>query len=133
MNDTREKYRPDQWTGTLSYIIQGNRRKFLACMMLGILSNGFISAANPLALKYLFDEGIIRRDFTRFVVVSFLFVTVFTLWRVGVYFYRQYAQTLKNAVFAKLSLRMLDKYYELPYAEVTKRDHGYFLSRIYDE
>jgi ABC-type multidrug transport system fused ATPase/permease subunit len=52
---------------------------------------------------------------------------------VGVYLYRQYVQKLKNAVFAKLCLRMLAKYYEIPYGEVIKRDQGYFLSRIYDE
>lgn len=129
----KRKVRAGQWTETLFYIIQGNGRWFLICMIMGLLSNGFISAANPLALKYLFDEGIIRGDFTRFVVISFAFVAVFTLWRLGVYFYRAYVQRLKNSVFEKLSLRMLGKYYEIPYGEVIKRDQGYFLSRIYDE
>lgn len=132
MSKTKEA-RAVQPAETLSYIIRGNWNKFLICMVMGLLSNGFISAANPLALKYLFDEGILRRDFTRFVVISFSFVAVFTLWRLGVYLYRVYVQKLKNSVFEKLSLRMLGKYYEIPYGEVIKRDHGYFISRIYDE
>jgi ABC-type multidrug transport system fused ATPase/permease subunit len=103
------------------------------CVVLGLLTNGFVSAANPLALKYLFDEGIIRRDFGRFAVISVAFMVIFTLWRIGVFLYRLYVQNLKNAVFADQSFRMLTKFYRIPYHEVIKRDRGYFLSRIYDE
>jgi ATP-binding cassette subfamily B protein len=122
-----------QWFSTLSYIVKGNWRRFLACMVLGLLSNGFVSAANPLALKYLFDEGIIRGDFRRFAIISVAFVAVFTLWRIGVFLYRVYVQDLKNSVFAALSSRMLAKFFQIQYSEVLKRDRGYFLSRIYDE
>ena len=124
-----------KWPATLFYIIRGkrNRRGFAVCMFLGILSTGFVSAANPLALKYLFDEGIIRRDFRRFALISVAFVATFTLWRVGVYYYRIYSQYLRNTVFSSLSAEMLIKFFKLPYQEVLKRDRGYFLSRIYDE
>lgn len=134
MTEERSGVRLSQWSATLFYIIRrGKRRRFLNCIILGLLSNGFVSAANPLALKYLFDEGIIRGDFGRFVTISFAIVAIFTLWRVGVFFYRIYAQRLKNAVFSDLSLGMLAKFYQIPYGEVLKRDRGYFLSRIYDE
>lgn len=122
-----------EWVDILFYIVRGNKGRFFACMALGLLSNGFVSAANPLALKYLFDEGIIRGDFTRFVLISIAFVAIFTLWRIGVFFYRIFVQNLKNDVFREISLGMLDKFYRLPYGEVIKRDRGYFLSRIYDE
>ncbi|MCP4679530.1 MAG: ABC transporter ATP-binding protein [Deltaproteobacteria bacterium] len=133
---TEERYgvRMGQWSKTLLFIVRrGNRRRFLNCIILGLLANGFVSAANPLALKYLFDEGIIRGDFGRFVTISFAIVAIFTLWRVGIFLYRIYAQRLKNEVFSDLSLGMLGKFYQIPYGEVIKRDRGYFLSRIYDE
>jgi ABC-type multidrug transport system fused ATPase/permease subunit len=117
----------------LLFVIEGKRLKFLGCLLIGLCLNSFISVTNPLALKYLFDEGIIRHDFRLFVLLSIAFVSVFTLWRLGVYFYRLYIQRLKNEVFESLSLRMLDKYFELPYDEIIKRDQGYFLSRVYDE
>ncbi|MEW6208349.1 MAG: ABC transporter ATP-binding protein [Acidobacteriota bacterium] len=122
-----------KWLWLLSYAIEGNRIKFFAAFFTGLLLNSFISVANPLALKYLFDEGIIRRDFTLFVILSISFLLVFTLWRMGVYLYRLQVQKLKNAVLEKLCLKMLNKYYEIPYGEVIKRDQGYFLSRVYDE
>jgi len=124
---------PAEWLSTLSYVIRGNRRRFLVCVLLGLVSNGFVSAANPLALKYLFDEGIIRGDFASFAMIAVAFVVIFTLWRVGVFFYRVYVQDLKNAILMDHSLGMLVKFYKIPYHEVVKRDRGYFLSRIYDE
>ena len=130
---TSRKLQPGKWLDTLSYIIRGHRGRFALCLGLGLLSNAFIAAANPLALKYLFDEGIIRGDFQLFILLSVGFMGLFTVWRMAVYFYRIFAQNLKNTVTASLSLRMLDKYYRIPYNEVIRRDRGYFLSRIYDE
>jgi ABC-type multidrug transport system fused ATPase/permease subunit len=122
-----------EWVCTLFYILGEHRGWFFRCVLLGLLSNGFVSAANPLALKYLFDEGIIRGDFGLFVLMSFAIVAVFTLWRIGVYLYRIYVQRLKNQVLPALSLRMLAKFYRIPYSEIVRHDRGYFLSRIYDE
>ena len=126
-------FRLGEWLDTLSYIIRGHRRRFAACVVFGLLSNMFIAAANPLALKYLFDEGIIRGNFRLFVLLSLGFLGLFTVWRIAVYAYRIVVQNLKNAVFSSLSLTMLEKYYRIPYGEVIRRERGYFLSRIYDE
>ncbi len=133
MTDKKIKIPIAHWLDILTYTVRGNRRWFVACLLFGLLSNGFVSAANPLALKYLFDEGIIRQNFQRFALISVGFVAIFTLWRVGVFVYRLYTQRLKNAVFAQLSESMLRKYYKIPYGEVIQRDRGYFLSRIFDE
>lgn len=121
------------WIGLLSYVIEGNKRKFGFALLLGLLSNAFISAANPLALKYLFDEGIIRANFKLFVILGFSFVLVFTLWRIWVYFTRIYIQKLKVVITKKLCFKLLNKYYRIPYDEVIKKKRGYFVSRIYDE
>lgn len=117
----------------LLFVLEGSGWRFAAGLAAGLVLNTFISATNPLALKYLFDEGIIRRDFGFFVLLSVGFVLIFTLWRLGVYFYRLYIQRLKNLVFEKLCLRMLRKYFDLPYARIIGSEQGYFLARVYDE
>lgn len=122
-----------EWLSTLAYVIRGHRARFAGCVVFGIVTNMFIAAANPLAIKYLFDEGIIRGDFQRFVLLSVAFMLLFTVWRGAVYLYRIAVQNLKNVVFSGLSLRMLGKFYRIPYGDVIRRDRGYFLSRIYDE
>ncbi|HEY0048406.1 MAG TPA: ABC transporter ATP-binding protein, partial [Pyrinomonadaceae bacterium] len=121
------------WRGLLSYVIEGNKGKFAFAVLIGLLANGFISIANPLALKYLFDEGVIRGDFGLFVILGISFVVIFSFWRIWMYFYRIYVQKLKVSVNKRICLKMLHKYYELPYNEVLKKEQGYFLSRIYDE
>jgi ABC-type multidrug transport system fused ATPase/permease subunit len=133
MNSDKQNKSRSSWIGMLFYVLEGNKRKLFIALLMGLLSNAFISVTNPLALKYLFDEGIIKRDFRLFVALSFFFVLIFTLWRFGVYLYRLYVQKLKNTVFGNLCLKMLNKYFEIPYGEVIKRDQGYFLSRVYDE
>jgi ABC-type multidrug transport system fused ATPase/permease subunit len=115
------------------YVIEGNKKKYALGLLMGLLLNSFISVANPLALKYLFDEGVIRGNFRLFIVLGVSFVLIFTFWRLGLYGYRLYVQKLKNVVFERLCLRMLRKYYEVPYNEIIKKDQGYFLSRVYDE
>src|SRR5215213_9626238 len=103
----------NKWIEMLLYVIGGSGRKFLFALSLGLFSSAFISIANPLALKYLFDEGIIRGNFAFFVFVGISFVLIFTVWRLVGYVYRMYVQQLKVAVVKKLCYRMINKYYEM--------------------
>lgn len=121
------------WLGLLSYVIQGSKKKFLLALTLSLLANAFVSVANPLSLKYLFDEGVIRGDFTLFVILAVASILIFTLWRVWVYFNRLYVQRLKIEVTKNLCERMVATYYRIPYSEVIKKDQGYYVSRVYDE
>jgi ABC-type multidrug transport system fused ATPase/permease subunit len=130
--------RPDSSTmhgswGRILYVIEDHKSAFFLALLFGLLSNAFISLANPLALKYLFDEGIIRKNFTLFASLGLAFVAIFTLWRLGVLWSRLFVQRLKNKILVSLSLRMLGRYYNIPYREIITRDNGYFLSRVYDE
>ncbi len=121
------------WLNKISYVIADHKRTFYLALLFGLLSNAFISLANPLALKYLFDEGVIRKNFGLFGILSLVFVAIFTLWRLGVLSFRLFVQRLKNKILISLSLRMLRRYYNISYREIIKKDNGYFLSRVYDE
>ena len=121
------------WLKKISFVTADHKRSFYLALLLGLLSNAFISLANPLALKYLFDEGVIRKNFGLFAVLSLVFVAIFTLWRLGVLSFRLFVQRLKNKILISLSLRMLKRYYNISYREIIRKDNGYFLSRVYDE
>src|SRR3977135_1105480 len=95
--------RPDSSTmhgswGRILYVIEDHKSAFFLALLFGLLSNAFISLANPLALKYLFDEGIIRKNFTLFASLGLAFVAIFTLWRLGVLWSRLFVQRLKNKI-----------------------------------
>ena len=133
MNQPEQKNPSPSSLALLFYVIEGNKRKFFIALFMGLLLNGFISIVSPLSLKYLFDEGIIRGRFRSFVILSIVFVLVFTVWRLGQYCSRMYVQRLRIAVTKRVSLQMLQKYYEIPYDEIIKKQQGYFTSRVYDE
>src|ERR1051325_3857020 len=106
------------WLNKISYVIADHKRTFYLALLFGLLSNAFISLANPLALKYLFDEGVIRKNFGLFGILSLVFVAIFTVWRLGVLSFRLFVQRLKNKILISLSLRMLRRYYNISYREI---------------
>lgn len=102
-------------------------------MIAGLLSNTIITLLNPLFLKYVFDEGVIKKDFHLFIIMSVGFVVIATAWRFFNLFYSLRLQSLKNKILKDITSSMLSKYYRLPYTVVINRDTGYYTSRIYDE
>ncbi len=117
----------------LLYMISHDKPAFGLAVLWGVTNAIFASALNPLILKYLFDEGIIKGNFRLFLILAFGAMVVFTVWRLSNLAYSLYAQRLKNRIMGNLAQRMLQHYHRIPYGEVIKRGDGYFVSRIYDE
>lgn len=115
------------------YIIEDFKLPFLFILIFSLVLNGFISLANPLALKYIFDEGIIKHNFKLFLLLSLGFMLIFTFWRLGNQLYSLSLQKLKNKVIESLVIKMLKSYYHKPYEEILNKESGYFVARIYDE
>ncbi|MCD9189246.1 MAG: ABC transporter ATP-binding protein/permease [Pyrinomonadaceae bacterium] len=121
------------WLGSLKYVVKGNEGKFALVLISSVLANAFVMAFSPFVMKFIFDEGIIRGDFRSFIILAVVSVLVFTLWRIWVYLNRLYVQKLKVEISGQISKRLISKYYEISYNEVSRNDSGYFVSRIYDE
>lgn len=117
----------------LIVIIKPYKKSFFLALIAGLLLNSLITALNPLFLKYIFDEGIIKKDFKLFVGVSIAFILFATAWRFVDMFYNLYIQRMKNKILKGLVINMMDKYYKIPYEKVITRNTGYYTSRIYDE
>ena len=121
------------WWQTLLCVCGKRRRQYFLLLFSGVLLNAFVGIANPVSLKYLFDEGVTGNNFRVFAAIATGSVLVFTGWRTLMMWHAMALQKLKNAVFSEWSLRMLREYFRLPWGEVIRRDSGYFMSRIYDE
>lgn len=117
----------------LLYVISSHPLAFASALAWGIINNIFVTIANPLFVKYLFDEGIIKGDFQLFVILGVAGILVFTLWRFSTLGYSLYTQKLQNRIMRSLAFKMLHVYHKIPYGEVIKKGEGYFVSRIYDE
>jgi ABC-type bacteriocin/lantibiotic exporter with double-glycine peptidase domain len=107
--------------------------RFAWVLLLGLSLNVVFALADPLIMKLLIDEGLIKRNLKLFGLFAALVVVFGAAARGAFFFYELQAQKLKNRLSESLSLRMLKSYFELPYAEIVKSDTGYFVSRLYDE
>ncbi|MBI4871466.1 MAG: ABC transporter ATP-binding protein [Candidatus Riflebacteria bacterium] len=117
----------------IAYVVRPHTRGVVVATSWGLANDVFASLTQPLVLKYLFDEGIIAKRFTFFVVAAVLAVTAFTLWRMSELLQVLYRERANNAIFRGLGQRALESYHRIPYAEVIKKGEGYFVSRMYDE
>lgn len=117
----------------LFYVTSNHTLAFALAMLWGLMNNAFVAVSNPLVLKYLFDEGIIKGNFKFFVIFGIAAILVFTIWRLSTLGYSLYTQKLKNRIMEDLTLKMLDIYHRIPYGEIIKKGDGYFVSRVYED
>jgi ABC-type multidrug transport system fused ATPase/permease subunit len=106
---------------------------FARVLLLGLTLNAIFAFTDPLVMKWLIDEGLIKRNLKLFGLFAVLVVLFGAATRGALFFYELQAQKLKNRLSESLTLRMLKSYFELPYSEIVKSETGYFVSRLYDE
>ena len=115
------------------FIIRPHTLSFTLALLSVIIVNGIMSLLNPFLLKYIFDEGVIKKDFKMFIVVIVGFILLATLFRLFNLWSKLYVQNLKNKILKGLIDRLLRVYYKIPYIQVIKNNTGYYTSRVYDE
>lgn len=114
--------------------VLGSRRgEFAFLLALTAASNAFMGAANPLFLKYIFDEGVIRGDFPRFVGLAVGFIAAATAWRALNLHISLRTQRLKADALSELVDRLLGRFYAAPYGSVAGKPPAAHASRLYDE
>jgi len=87
----------------------------------------------PLLNKYLFDYAIMTGDFKKFVFLISLIATLVFVIVLFDYIIQIYDGFLKNKIMEYVIEVFVEKFYELPYSEIIKKDKGYYISRIYEE
>src|SRR5438067_1192420 len=117
----------------LLYAWSDNKLRFACVMLFGVILNAIAAAADPLVMKLLIDEGLIKKNFELFAVFAAMVVLFAVGLRGTLFTYELLSQRVKNRIAESLTLRMLKSYFETPYAEIAKSDSGYFISRMYDE
>ncbi len=117
----------------LRRLIGRNAGSFWLALTGSLAVSGAMSLLNPLLLKFIFDEGIIKKDFRLFALVTGGFVLLATVSRLFSLWNAIRVQDLKNSVLSDLLRDMLGRYYDIPYRQIAAHSPGYYSSRIYDE
>jgi subfamily B ATP-binding cassette protein MsbA len=109
------------------------RLEYCSLVLVSSLLSGVEGILQPLLVKAIFDEGVIRRDFGSFMILAGSYVTLgllINLARTGTSLWNK---SLENRVVRGMSRRLLRSYYEKEYASVLQNGHGYFISRVYGD
>lgn len=92
--------------------------------------SGIEGVLHPLLLKEIFDQGVVRHNFHRFVTLALLYLcfgllvnllgTATSLW----------TKSFENRVVKALMPRLLTAYYRGEYSDVLAKGQGYFINRV---
>lgn len=115
------------------FIIGKHKGYFFRLAVIGVIANSIVTVLNPLVIKYIFDEGIIKGNFRSFILISIGFMLLATVFRLFNMFYSISIQKMKNSISKDMIVSMVNKFYEMPYIKVVEKNTGYYTSRVYDE
>ncbi len=117
---------------TVFKIIRPFRKKFILLTGYSLILNIF-TFSNPVILKFVFDEGVMKKNLSLFLILVSSFVGISILWRVLNFHYSLALEKFKMDASRFWIRKTMDSFLNFPYQEVLSHDAGYFLSRIYDE
>jgi len=77
--------------------ITGDKKlEFLSLILFSLLVGSVMTALNPIVIKYMFDEGIIKKNFGFFILISVSFILLATITRFFELFYVLRMKKLKK-------------------------------------
>ena len=109
------------------------RLEYSATVLVSSLLSGIEGILQPLLIKAIFDEGVIKGDFRRFVTLAIGYVTLGTMVNLAGVGTALWSKSLENRIVKSTSRLMLESYYRTEYASVLQSGYGYFISRIYGD
>jgi len=109
------------------------RLEYAGLVLVSSLLSATEGVLHPLLVKSIFDEGVIKGSFHKFVifVIGYLALGFFiNLFSTGT---ALWGKSLENRLVKTMSRRMLKSYYDKEYASVLRNGHGYFINRVYGD
>ena len=114
-------------------LLSGFGLEYLGTVFVLCLMSAAEGVAHPLLIKYIFDEGVLRSDFNRFLTFAVAYLAFGLLTNVAGAATAMWARSLENRIVATTSRKMLNAYYAKEYESVLLNGHGYFINRIYGD
>lgn len=114
-------------------LLGGFRFEYSSLVLVSSLLSGAEGILQPLLIKSIFDEGVIKGDFSRFVILTISYVTLGLFLNLASAGTGLWNKSLENRIVKTTSRRMLESYYEKEYASVLRNGHGYFINRVYGD
>jgi len=114
-------------------LVKGSRLEYLGILLVLSLVAAGEGVAQPLLIKSIFDEGVFRSNFSRFLLFAGAYVAFGLVVNIISYGTGIWGRSFENRIVKITSRRMLEAYYSKEYQSVLLNGHGYFINRIYGD
>ena len=115
---------------TETSLLTGFRTEFILVLVAFVLLSGVEGIFQPLIVKSIFDEAVLKTNFQRFVSLAIVYVVLGLAINACIAGVSLWSKALENRIYRSAAARMLRAYYQLNYAEILERGVGYFIGRI---
>jgi len=109
------------------------RFEYVSLVAVSSLLSGAEGILQPLLIKAIFDEAVLKGSFGRFMVLVFSYLAFGLFINLGSSGTSLWGKSLENRIVKTTSQRMLESYYEKEYASILENGHGYFITRVYGD
>lgn len=118
---------------TLSGLLGGFRFEYLSLIAVTSVLSASEGILQPLLIKSIFDEGVIRGNFHGFLLFAISYATLGLLINLANAGTALWGKSLENRIVRTMSRRMLESYYRKEYESVLRDGQGYFINRTYGD
>jgi len=115
------------------HVVHGRLGGFALMLALVLASTGLGATVEPLAMRWLVDVGLARRELGAFAAALGCIVVAGVLVRVLGYVSEIVRARVTNQRTEALTSEVLRALYRVPYAQLEAKGHGYYVSRVYEE
>lgn len=110
-----------------------HRLEYSANVFASSVLSGVEGILHPLMVKAIFDEAVVRGDFSRFVYFAIGYLTLGLSINIAATAASLWSKALENRAVSTLSRRTLESYYHTDYEAVLRQGQGYFITRIHGD
>jgi len=109
------------------------RPEYFGIVAVSLMLSGVEGILQPLLVKFIFDEGVIKRDFNQFLVLAGSYLVLGLLINLSRTGTSLWSKSFENRIVKVMSRRTLESYYQKEYASILQNGPGYFINRIYGD
>ncbi|MDG7002071.1 MAG: ABC transporter ATP-binding protein [Nitrososphaerota archaeon] len=114
-------------------LLAGFRIRFGIIIASFVLLSGVEGVFQPLLVKSIFDQGVVKGNLHRFIVLAVIYLVLGLSINGLTFLVSLKAKLLENRICIEVSSRMLQAFYKSNYSDILKRGEGYYISRIRDD
>ncbi|ANQ53540.1 ABC transporter [Thermosipho sp. 1063] len=113
--------------------LKTKRFEFILLLIFSSILSFFEGLIQPLMVKWLFDEAVLKLNFQKFVLLSVVYLALGLIFVLLFYINNLWKKRYENKVVLNLESELLKKTFNYDLKEFTKKGAGYFINSIHKD